>query len=269
MLDWDNNTEADLAGYNVYRSLRPGSDHIRVSQSLLADSEYVDAGVVEGTTYYYVATAEDILGYESAYSDEVSASLGIQPVMKLLAGIGVKTVGADVSRWEDQAGSNHAEQQMTADQPELIPSAINGEPAIEFDGTGEHMDVANSTDINVGGPYPAKTLVVVFKTGGDVISRQVIWEQGGDTRGLKRLSGQRQPVCQRMEPAGGAVAGNSPDPCFREHHLCGDISNGRLRRRIRRICQRREHRQCGQRHLAIRSLRRFCSRTCGRKDEVP
>jgi len=46
------------------------------------------------------------------------------------------------------------------------------------------LNVANSSDINTGGPYFSKILVVVFKTGSDVISRQVIWEQGGDTRGL-------------------------------------------------------------------------------------
>ena len=183
-LDWDDNTETDLAGYNVYRSLSQGAGYTRINQSLLAHSEYVDAGVAHGITYYYVVTAEDTFGYESAYSDEVSAGLGVQPVMKLLAGIGVETVGADVSRWEDQANNNHAEQQTPEDRPELIPSAINGQPAIEFDGTGEHLDVASSTDINTGGPYSAKTLVVVFKTGSDVTSRQIIWEQGGDTRGL-------------------------------------------------------------------------------------
>jgi len=184
LLDWDDNSEADLAGYNVYRSHSSNSGYTKINQSPLTNSEYADVGVAKAITYYYVVTAEDTFGYESAYSNEVSTGLGIQPVMKLLAGIGVKTVGANVSRWEDQAGSNHAEQQIPADQPELIPSAVNGEPAIEFNGTGEHLDVANSTDINVGGPYLAKTLVVVFRTGSDVISRQVIWEQGGDTRGL-------------------------------------------------------------------------------------
>jgi len=119
-----------------------------------------------------------------AHSDGVSASPDILPVMKLLAGFGVKTTGADVSKWEDQAKNNEAEQHTAEDQPELVPSAINGEPAIEFDGTGEHLDVANSPDINTGGSYSARTLVVVFKTGSNITSRQVIWEQGGDTRGL-------------------------------------------------------------------------------------
>ncbi|MHC4538507.1 MAG: phosphodiester glycosidase family protein [Planctomycetota bacterium] len=184
-LNWDDNVETDLAGYNVYRSLSSGSGYVRVNRrSLVTDSEYADTDVTSGVTYYYVVTAENTSGYESAYSDEVSASLGVRPVMKLLAGVGVRTMGVDVSRWQDQAGNNDAGQLVSEDRPELILSAINGEPAIEFDGVGEHLDVANSTDINVGGPYSGKTLVVVFKTGSNVTSRQVIWEQGGDTRGL-------------------------------------------------------------------------------------
>jgi len=184
LLDWDDSAEGDIVGYNVYRSLRSGSSYTRINLSLLTYSEYVDSSVSNYVTYFYVVTAEDAFGYESAYSNEISASSGIQPVMKLLASAGVETVGSDVSRWEDQAKNNDAMQQISMYWPELILSAINGEPAIEFDGTGEHLNVANSSDINTGGPYFSKILVVVFKTGSDVISRQVIWEQGGDTRGL-------------------------------------------------------------------------------------
>ena len=183
-LDWDDNTEADLAGYNVYRSLRHGSDYSRVNQSLLTGSQYLDTRAANCITYYYVVTAQDSFGYESAYSNEVSASAGIQPVMKLLAGVGLDTVRGDVSRWQDQAKNNDAKQDVPEERPKLVLSAINGGPAIEFDGTGEHLDVADSKDINTGGPYSAKTLVVVFATGSDITSRQIIWEQGGGTRGL-------------------------------------------------------------------------------------
>ncbi len=183
-LHWEDNTEDDLAGYNVYRSLTPGSDYTRLNGSLLTDSEYVDTDVNNCITYYYLVTAEDVFGYESAFSDEVSAGPGPQPVMRLLAGIGVKTSGMDVRNWQDQANNNDAFQDTLEDRPLLVLSAINGEPAIDFFGTGKHLDVADSDDINTGGPYSGKTLVVVFKTGTDITSRQVIWEQGGGVRGL-------------------------------------------------------------------------------------
>jgi hypothetical protein len=183
-LDWNDNTEADVAGYNVYRSLTSGLGYARLNQSLLTDSEYTDAGVTNCIAYYYVVTAQDAFGYESVYSAGISASPGPQPVVKLLASVGVTTDRAEVGEWEDQAKNNDAAQDTEEDRPVLICSAINDEPAIDFDGDGDHLDVPDSDDINTGGPYSGKTLVVVFKTGGNVTRRQVIWEQGGGTRGL-------------------------------------------------------------------------------------
>jgi len=183
-LDWDDNTEPDLAGYNVYRSLNPGSGYTKLNGSLLTDSNYLDTSADNLITYYYAVTAEDIYKFESAFSTEISASPGVQPVMKLIAGIGVTTVGVDVSEWQDQANNNDAKQDTADDRPIWLWSAINAQPAVDFYGTGEHLDVADSKDINTGGPYSAKTLVVVFKTSSDIASRQIIWEQGGGTRGL-------------------------------------------------------------------------------------
>jgi len=109
---------------------------------------------------------------------------GIQPVMQLSAGVGVSATRIRVGAWQDQAGANDAVQTVDDDRPSLIGSAINGMPAIGFDGAGQHLDVADSADINVGGPYSGKTLIVVFKTSSDIGNRQVIWEQGGAVRGL-------------------------------------------------------------------------------------
>jgi hypothetical protein len=183
-LEWDDNSEADMAGYHVYRSLVSGSGYSRINESLLTNSQHVDRGVANCIAYYYVVVAEDTFGYKSTYSKEVCASAGAQPVMKLTASTGVTTYRADVSNWEDQAKNNDASQDTVEDRPILVNSAINGRPAIDFGGAGDHLDVADSDDINLAGPYSGKTLVVVFKTSDDVISRQVIWEQGGSTRGL-------------------------------------------------------------------------------------
>ncbi len=73
-LDWDDNTELDLAGYNAYRSLTSGSDYERKNTELILPSEYLDTDVSYPQTYYYVVTAVDQAGNESTYSDEVSAS---------------------------------------------------------------------------------------------------------------------------------------------------------------------------------------------------
>jgi fibronectin type 3 domain-containing protein len=71
-LNWDNNTEGDLAGYSVYRSTSSGGYTLLVSG--LTESQYDDTAVENGITYYYVVTATDIHSNESAYSQEVPAT---------------------------------------------------------------------------------------------------------------------------------------------------------------------------------------------------
>jgi hypothetical protein len=52
-----------------------GSSYTMLNASLVAVLNYTDATVVSGTTYYYVTTAVDSSGNESAYSDQVSAPI--------------------------------------------------------------------------------------------------------------------------------------------------------------------------------------------------
>jgi endonuclease I/fibronectin type 3 domain-containing protein len=73
-LDWFDNNEADLAGYDVYRSQTTGGAYTKINTSSLALSAYSDASVTEGITYYYVVTASDISSNESNNSLEVSAT---------------------------------------------------------------------------------------------------------------------------------------------------------------------------------------------------
>ncbi|MCJ7729205.1 MAG: cellulase family glycosylhydrolase, partial [Sedimentisphaerales bacterium] len=73
-LDWNNNTEGDLAGYNVYRSTTSGSGYSKLNGYFLSDSNYADVNVFVGTTYYYVVTAIDTNYNESDKSSEVSAT---------------------------------------------------------------------------------------------------------------------------------------------------------------------------------------------------
>jgi hypothetical protein len=68
-LDWEPNTEADLAGYVVYRREGDG-DWERVSPTvLLVGPGYHDAHVQPGHTYEYAVTAIDQSGHESLRSE--------------------------------------------------------------------------------------------------------------------------------------------------------------------------------------------------------
>lgn len=52
-----------------------------------------------------------------------------------------------------------------------------------FDG-GDRYQIADSTDINIGGPFNGKTFAFAVDFGSSVAERQVLWEQGGATRGV-------------------------------------------------------------------------------------
>jgi pectate lyase len=75
VLDWNNNNDSNLAGYNVYRSTTQGSGYSKLNGSLLSDSNYIDNTVPHDTTYYYIVTAVDINSNESGYSSAVFSGL--------------------------------------------------------------------------------------------------------------------------------------------------------------------------------------------------
>lgn len=70
---WNANTDADLAGYNVYRKIQGGA-YARVNPKLLATPIYHDTSVERGKTYVYAVTAVDLAGNESAKSKPVKVS---------------------------------------------------------------------------------------------------------------------------------------------------------------------------------------------------
>jgi fibronectin type 3 domain-containing protein len=73
ILNWDDNSESDFDSYSVYRSTTSGSYGAALTNGLTA-STYIDNSAVNGTTYYYVINARDIVGNVSSNSTEVSAT---------------------------------------------------------------------------------------------------------------------------------------------------------------------------------------------------
>ncbi len=73
-LTWAPNTEADLAGYNVYRheSAQPA---VKINAELVKAPAYRDRAVSSGHKYFYSVTAVDLRGNESLHSQEASESV--------------------------------------------------------------------------------------------------------------------------------------------------------------------------------------------------
>jgi hypothetical protein len=68
-LTWTPNTDADLAGYNVYR--RVGSEEpVKINAELVKTPAFQDAHVQVGTRYFYSVSAVDLRANESAKSAE-------------------------------------------------------------------------------------------------------------------------------------------------------------------------------------------------------
>jgi hypothetical protein len=98
-LAWNPNTEADLAGYRIYYGTAGGDYDYALD--LGNQTEYTITGLEEGVLYYFAATAYDLGGNESDYSNEItytpSCSYSITPTSQSFdysGGTGVVNVTA-------------------------------------------------------------------------------------------------------------------------------------------------------------------------------
>ncbi len=75
-VSWTPNSEPDLAGYNIYRSLSGSGPLVLLNGALLTVPEYLDATIPAGTEMVrYQVTAKDNAGNESARSSTATLSL--------------------------------------------------------------------------------------------------------------------------------------------------------------------------------------------------
>lgn len=74
-LSWSINTETDLAGYRVYRSVQEGVRGQLITPDLLPIPAIRDGSVEQGHRYWYTVTAVDRAGNESAPSNPVAVDI--------------------------------------------------------------------------------------------------------------------------------------------------------------------------------------------------
>lgn len=73
-LTWQEN-DLSVVGYNIYRGTTHGGPYRQINTTLDAATNYTDSTVAAGITYYYVTTAVDGAGQQSAYSNETAAAI--------------------------------------------------------------------------------------------------------------------------------------------------------------------------------------------------
>lgn len=145
---------------------------------ILQISNPSDIGTSVGTS---TASAE-IIDDDVAYPGGISTDL----VFWLKADIGTSTTteGNTVNNWTDQSGNSN---DATEDSPGATFTTVldNYRPALNFSSIAGGYTIADDADINTGGPaFTAKSYLISFKTGTDITTRQIVYEQGGSGTGF-------------------------------------------------------------------------------------
>lgn len=85
-LTWTASTDP-VAGYNVYRGTNPPGNEgaAPINAALVVGTSYLDTTVTAGQKLDYVVTAVSASGVESIHSNEVTATVPLQPPTNLVA----------------------------------------------------------------------------------------------------------------------------------------------------------------------------------------
>ncbi len=92
--------------------------------------------------------------------------------------------GSTVSQWRDGAApSNHATASGST-QPVYDDDAFGpGKGGIVYDGSNDELDLPTTTEVN-NTTFTEKSFAFTFRTGTDIVSDQLVYEQGGGTHGF-------------------------------------------------------------------------------------
>lgn len=103
--------------------------------------------------------------------------------------LSIFSAGAALSSWGNQGGNGPLNAFESGNRrPTIVANSagnFNGFRSLRFDGHNDVLRINNSADVNThSGQLSQKSYALVFKTGSDINSRQVIYEEGGTVRGV-------------------------------------------------------------------------------------
>jgi fibronectin type 3 domain-containing protein len=123
-LDWDNNTESDLAGYNVYRASSAGGPFTKITDSPTRPSQYLDATAPSGATSFYEVRAVDTSGNGSDPATADATMPVVESAIRINAGGTTQSTGG--LTWEGCASAGACNGYVSGGFPYTEP----GSPAI-------------------------------------------------------------------------------------------------------------------------------------------
>ncbi|MDQ3664630.1 MAG: beta-propeller fold lactonase family protein, partial [Actinomycetota bacterium] len=151
-LDWADNAESDLAGYDVFRATVAGGPYVKANVDRLTASSYTDGGLTNGTQYFYVVRAVDASGNVSGDSAEVSATPQAPPPSAYRSAV-LGTAGL-VSYWRlGESAGDVAADETGANAGSFVggpllsaAGALVDDPdtAVRFDGVNDEMSVTGT-----------------------------------------------------------------------------------------------------------------------------
>jgi fibronectin type 3 domain-containing protein len=155
-LNW--NAYPTATNYFVMRSTTSGGPYTDVGST--TETNYVDATVVNGTTYYYVVSA--VTPYAASGNSTQVSALPTAPAVtawfkaNAIAGL---ANGATVASWLDASGNGFTALQLTASKrPTYVVNAMNGLPVVRFNS-------ANSTYLSFNRPVSNDwTMLIVYQS---------------------------------------------------------------------------------------------------------
>lgn len=157
--------------------------------------DLTDINTFPTTTLSSVSGLDLVAGVTAAVSSDACLTPAVGPGgykaalstwLKANSGVTTSSDGSAVTDWQDQwVGDHDATTSTGSPLYRSTVSNINFNPTVEFGAGANTLNIANNTDFNIGGPYTTKGINLAFRTGtGDISTRQVLYEQGGNSRGI-------------------------------------------------------------------------------------
>ena len=161
-LNWNDNTEGDLAGYNIYRAASSGGPYTKLNAALRTLSDFADTTAPSNATSFYRVSAVDMSGNESAFAT-ISAfrpASGSTPTAASNATAAAQSVSSVRVDWTDNSSNEtgfRVERRLATSQTWSTAGTVNA-------------DVVTFTDNTVSAGTAYVYRVIAFNASGDGVA---------------------------------------------------------------------------------------------------